>query len=121
MKKLIILDTINFTDDVKNIHDNSLWVGRQHGLYEVSCMIGNLRHRFLVTWGIDSNFPNQSPIVFSMPLPTVDVFEKVQENQIIEKPMQLLESEGTSITGDVLLKAIAIAQNPELSLKLLNQ
>ena len=40
----------------------------------------------------------------------------------VEEPMppkQFVEFEGSHITGDVLLKAIAIAQNPELAKDLL--
>lgn len=121
MKKLIITDTINFIDDVKNIHDLKLWEGRPHGIYEVTHMMNEQRVSQLVMWGIDANFLNSPPIVISMPFPTVAVFER-QDTAITEEhipPRQFVEFEGSHITGDVLLKAIAIAQNPELAKDLL--
>lgn len=116
MKKLIITDSRHFGEE--NIHDVNLWKKIPYGLYEVSRTIPGNTERFLASWGIDINYPNNGPILFIMPFP-VESIEK-EESQIIEKePMQLVQFDGNTITGDVLLKAIAIAQNPELAKDLL--
>lgn len=116
MKKLIITDSRHFdASNKESIHAVSTWNGYKFGLYDVTVDINGGEDRILAYYGLDNNVPTmKNPIVLLMPFPLISM--ENEEAQIIEKePQQLLQFDGTAITGDVLLKAIAIAQNPELA------
>lgn len=126
MTKLIIADKRHFDVSVKNIFDPQLWSGYKYGLYDVTKQNDltnkndcSLLDRILIYYGLDMNIDTmKAPILMAMPFPVISVLE--QNSEIIEnEPKQLIQFDGTAITGDVLLKAIAIAQNPELAKDLL--
>jgi hypothetical protein len=119
MKKLIIKGSRHFNmSDNNSIHAPATWSGYEYGLYEVTMDAPQGSDRMLVYYGLDNNVPTmKNPIIMIMPFPDISIENEVQRE--IEQPQQLVQFDGTAITGDVLLKAIAIAQNPELAKDLL--
>ena len=98
------------------------WNSYEFGLYDVTHYPGSKKgdlvakqDRILMYWGTDENYPNQGKIVICMPFPSVSVV-----NAADEKPQNTeMYPVNTGIDVNVLLKAIAIAQDPKLALELI--
>lgn len=120
MKKLIIKNSRHFNMSENNsIHAQATWSGYEYGLYEVTVDVSEGTDKLLVYYGLDNNAPTmKNPIVMIMTFPEISI-EKEEPNVIQKEPLQVVQFDGTAISGDVLLKAIAIAQNPELAKDLL--
>lgn len=86
------------------------WVKREYGLYKVIDITGFVH---LINYSKDQNGVGT---VNAMPYPTES---EEKETDTIVGELKMVES--SQITGDTLLKALAIAQNPELALQLLNK
>ncbi len=99
-----------------SVFDLKNWEGYKVGLYKVTEIRQNEKNRkHLVYYGED-HFGNVLP--FGIPFPYDSEFE--DEPKWIEAPT-VVQLDQSSISGDTLLKAIAIAQNPELAIQLLTK
>jgi len=129
--KIIIVKSITFPPEINNPYNMDLWKSRPYGYYDVTWLPNPGSkdiNRMLFYYGIDKNLKinNPIPLIYGLPfnmdymdmetMPTTNVVAESQKEKIVIKPV-----ESSSITGDTLLKAIAIAQNPELALQLLNK
>jgi len=85
------------------------WVKREYGLYKVIDITGFVH---LVNYSKDKNGVGT---VFEMPYP---IESEEKETEIVS---ELKTADCSFISGDTLLKALAIAQNPELAVQLLNK
>jgi hypothetical protein len=99
------------------------WTQWDSGLYDVvwcpNSKPGDAtakNERVLMFWGHDENIPNTQRVLVCMPFPGFAVATEPEQSPISKIERIPLE---TGISGDVLLKAIAIAQDPKLALELL--
>lgn len=121
--KLEILESITLQSG-ESPWISTTWKNKSHGLFDVTWTPDTPKgeiekqERSLVFWRTDQL--NENEVVFGMPFP----IESIENDSLQSKAIQYEGQNptiNTGIDGNVLLKAIAIAQNPELSLKLLNQ
>lgn len=108
----------------ENAFDPKSWTAYEPGVYEAlhyprkSGERTDETDRILMFWGYDNNFPAQPMMPCCIPMPNAyDFIEEVEQPQ----KETAMSSKEAGISGDVLLKAIAIAQDPKLSLELLNR
>ena len=99
------------------------WEQYINGLYEVVWYpnskpddVNAKAERILMFWGYDENMPNDKRILLCMPFPGFSIVAEQERPPLAELKSSPVE---TGISGDVLLKAIAIAQDPKLALELL--
>jgi hypothetical protein len=106
---LKVIAPVFFTKEQTNMFNIEHWVKKDYGLYKVTDGLGMLH---LVNY-----FKNNDGVVtvFGMPYP---IESEEKETEIVS---ELKTADCSFISGDTLLKALAIAQNPELAVQLLNK
>ena len=102
----------------ENCFDRALWQSFEFGLYDVHYPNPTpgqetKKDHILMSWGHDENYPQNQSMLFCIPFPG---FAIIAEQ---ERPPIKQQTASAGIDGDVLLKAIAIAQDPKLALELL--